>query len=183
LRFEGNRRFLFVAAAVLMLLFAMGLVRDLLLEERTVQESPDVPPIIVEGLDVIREENGNDWHLSAERVEKKGDASEAEVLKVVIRSGSGAIWDIDSLRGTIFEVSGEILLYEVTGHIDHESGSLDWKAPRADWDPGRSLWVLPEGFEASKDAFVLTGERGGISMSGSVVVEEGAAVTWQGSAN
>ncbi len=180
MRLEGNRRFLYVALAVLILLFALGLVKDLLLEEKAVHESPDIPPIIVEGLNVIRDENGHDWHLKAVRVEKKGDASEAESLTVHIISANGAIWDIFSPRGTIFEVSGEILLYEVTGHVSHGSGELDWSAPRADWDPERSQWILSEGFEARKEDLVLTGDRGGISMSGSVIVEEGAVVRWYG---
>ncbi len=177
---ESKRRFFLIAAVVLVLLFAVGLVRDLLLGREDVAVSLETPAIIVEGLDVIRQEKGDDWHLRAERAQKSDDLSEAEDIDLFIRSKTGVLWDMTAPRGTIFEDSGGVRLFQVTGHITHPSGELDWNAPVADWDEGGSVWKLPEGLEASDDRLVLVGSRGRITMSGSVVVEEGAVVTWQG---
>jgi len=177
---ESKRRFFLVAAVVLVLLFSVGLVRDLLLSREDVAVSPEAPVIVVEGLDVTRQEKGDDWHLRAERAQKNGDLSEAEDIDLFIRSKTGALWDMTAPRGTIFEVTGGVRLFQVTGHITHPSGELDWIAPVADWDERDSVWMLPEGLEARDDRLVLVGSRGRITMSGSVVVEEGAVVTWKG---
>ena len=180
--FESNRRFIVIAAVVLLLLFSVGLVRGLLLGEREAERPPETPPIVVEGLDVIREESGNDWHLKAERVEKRGDVSEAENLDVRIVSGTGTRWEVTAESGVVFETSMDVHLFVASGHISHPSWELEWDAQRADWDDEASIWRLPEGFEARDRQLVLEGTRGGITMSGSVVVEEGAVVTWHGSA-
>lgn len=180
--FESKRRLFVIAAVVLLLLFSVGMVRDLLLDEREIERAPDAPPIVVEGLDVIREERGNDWHLKAERVEKRENVSEAEDLDIRIVSGTGTRWEVTAERGVVFETSMDVHLFFASGHISHSSGELEWKAPRADWDDNASIWKLPEGFEARDRQVVLEGSRGGITMSGSVVVEEGAVVTWHGSA-
>ena len=177
---ESKRRFFLIAAVVLVLLFAVGLVRDLLLGREDVAVSRETPAIIVEGLDVIRQEKGDDWHLRAERAQKSDDLSEAEDIDLFIRSKTGVLWDMTAPRGTIFEDSGGVRLFQLTRHITHPAGELDWNAPVADWDEGGSVWNLPEGLEASDDRLVLVGSRGRITMSGSVVVEEGAVVTWQG---
>ena len=40
----------------------------------------EAPPVIIEGLDVVRDVEGDRWHVKAERVEKRGDISDAELL-------------------------------------------------------------------------------------------------------
>ena len=177
---ESKRRLFMIAAIVLFLLFSVGLARDLLLGRSDDAPAPEIPTVIVEGLDVVRQEKGGDWYMRAERAQKKENLSEAENIDVHIRSKAGSLWDITAPRGMIFESSGEVRLFEVLGHISHPSGELDWSAPTAEWDDGDSVWRLPEGLEARDDRLVLEGSRGWITMSGSVVVEEGAVVTWQG---
>jgi len=170
-----------IAAIVVSLLFSVGLARDLLLgrsDDAVVKQ--ETPALIVEGLDVVRQEKGDDWHMRAERAQRKENLSEAENIDVQIRSKTGTLWVITAPRGMIFEGSGEVKLFEVLGHISHPSGELDWSAPAAEWDGRDSVWRLPEGLEARDDRLVLGGSRGCITMAGSVVVEEGAVVTWQG---
>lgn len=126
---ESKRRFFLIAAVVLVLLFSVGLVRDLLLSREDVAVSPEAPVIIVEGLDVTRQEKGDDWHLRAERAQKNGDLSEAEDIDLFIRSKTGALWDMTAPRGTIFEVTGGVRLFQVTGHITHPSGNSTGSRP------------------------------------------------------
>lgn len=179
MRFEGNRGFFMIGGAVLGLLFFLGLARDLLLDRRPATQVRESPPIIVEGLDVYRDVDGDKWQLKAENVVKRGDISDAKALFVVVESSGGAVWTIRSESGLIFEEAGDVLLESAAGNVVHSGGEFEWTAPRADWDPKKSMWIFPEGFEARDDKLLFSGKKGGMTMAGAVRVEEGAVVTWR----
>ncbi|MDT8284534.1 MAG: hypothetical protein RQ767_03335 [Thermovirgaceae bacterium] len=179
MRFSGNRGFFMIAGAVLGLLFFLGLARDLLLDRKTAPPVRESPPIIVEGLEVYRDVDGDKWQLKAENVVKRGVVSDAEDLFVVVDSSGGTVWTIRSESGLIFEEAGDVLLESAAGNVDHSGGKFQWTAPRADWDPKRSMWIFPEGFEARDEKLLFSGKKGGMTMAGAVRVEEGAVVTWK----
>lgn len=179
MRFEGNRRFYLIAGGIFVLLFSLGLARDLLLEKKVSPADREVPPVIIEGLDVVREIEGDKWHVKAERVEKRGDISDAETLDVVIESPEGRVWTVRSERGKINDAEGDVFLETAKGLVNHSAGELEWTAPRADWNEKNALWSFPDGFEAWDEDMDVTGERGSMTMEGSLDVEEGAVVTWK----
>ena len=179
MRFENNRRFYLIAGGMLVLLFFLGLARDLLLKKKITPEGREQPPIVIEGLDVVRDVDGARWHVKAERVERRGDISDVEVLDVVIESSGGTVWMIRSDEGQIFEGSENIQLASAVGRVEHPDGGLDWTAPSAEWNKESSLWRFPDGFNAWDESVNVTGKKGFMSMEGTLDVEEGAVVTWK----
>lgn len=181
--FEGSRRMYIIAGTLLVLLFTVGLVRDLLLGKKPVApDRGDGPPIVVEGLDVVRDLEGERWRMKAERVEKRGDVSDAEALDVVIEASGGVVWTVRSEKGRIFEASEDVQLESAVGRVKHTDGDLDWSAPRAEWNNSDSVWIFPEGFQAEDESLRINGDKGRMTMAGMLDVEKGAVVTWKGSA-
>lgn len=179
MRFEGNRRFYIIAGGIVVLLFSLGLTRDLLLEKKVAPADREVPPIIIEGLDVVRDVKGDKWHVKAQRVEKRGDISDAEVLDIAIESPEGRVWTVRSERGKISDAEGNVFLESAEGLVSHSAGELEWTAPRADWNEKGALWNFPDGFKAWNADLDVTGKRGSMTMEGSLDVEEGAVVIWK----
>lgn len=182
MRFEVNRRFFVTAGSVLAALFLLGLTRDLLLERKVAPSDREAPPIVIEGLDVVRDVEGDIWTVRAERVVKRGDISDAEVLDVIVESSKGNRWTVLADRGKIFEGNGDIFLESAEGTLGHSSGELEWRAAQADWHQECSLWDFPAGFEAKDDRLEVSGKRGAMSMEGALRVEEGAVATWKDAA-
>ncbi|MDO9508497.1 MAG: hypothetical protein Q7I97_04005 [Thermovirgaceae bacterium] len=179
MRFEANSRFFIIAGSVLVLLFFLGLARDLLLERNVAPAGREAPAIVIEGLDVVRDVEGDRWTVKAKRVVKRGDISDAETLDVVIESPDGTVWTVRSDRGKIFEAEENIHLESAVGRVKHSGGEFDWTAPRANWDQKKSVWKFPEGFEARDEKLIVSGTKGGMTMAGVLNVEEGAVVTWK----
>jgi len=179
MRFEGNRRFYLLAGGILVLLFSLGLARDLLLEKKVDPAGREMPPVIIEGLDVVRDVEGDRWHVKAERVEKRGDISDAETLDVVIESSYGTVWTIRSDRGKIYETRENIHLESAIGRVNHSDGDFDWTAPKANWNNKKAIWVFPDGFNVEDEQLLVSGDKGSMTMAGALVVEEGAVVTWK----
>ncbi|GAB6279958.1 MAG: hypothetical protein STSR0007_00040 [Thermovirga sp.] len=176
---EANRRFYLVAGVVLALLFSLGLARDLLLESKVAPAGREVPPVVIEGLDVVREVEGDRWHVKAEKVEKRGEVDDAETLDVVIESKGGMVWTVHSDHGKIHEVAESVFLETAVGRVKHSDGEFDWAAPSAEWSGEKSLWNFPDGFEAWDENLAVTGRRGSMTMEGVLDVEEGAVATWK----
>jgi hypothetical protein len=176
--FETNRRFYIVAAVVVVLLFSAGLARDLMLERKGSPDAPVEIPVVIEGLDLVREVEGDRWFVKSDRVVKRGEVSDAESLDVVIESPAGTVWKILSARGKIFDQAGDIFLDDAVGNVKSKSGAIDWTAPRAEWKESESRWFFPEGLEAWNDRVTLKGSIGSMTMDGTLDVREGAVVTW-----
>lgn len=179
MKIETNRRFYLIAAAVLVTLFAAGLARDLLLEKKAPGAKVEEIPIVIEGLDLVREVEGDMWFVKSDRVVKRGEVSDAESLDVVIESPGGTVWKVVSGKGKIFDEAGDVFLDNAVGSVKSESGVIDWMAPRAEWKESDSRWFFPEGFEAWDDRIRLEGVIGTMLMDGTLDVREGAVVTWE----
>lgn len=167
-----------VSVALGLLLFALGLARDLRMGNRVTDEKDTAPPVVVEGLDVDREMSGDLWSVKAVHVEQRGNVSDAESLDIVINTSGGTVWLVSADRGHVVETDEDITLYEAKGFVSSDVRPFFWKAPSAHWIPASETWMFDEGLEAWDDTVYLKGNKGIMPMSGDLRVEEGASVQW-----
>jgi hypothetical protein len=139
-----------------------------------------MPPVMVERLEFIRVINGREWHVRAENAESDGDIARGSSIDIKVSDiDTGRSSDASASRGAFDLESGKMWLYDVAGIVYLSDGSIDFAAPRADYDKTEDVWFLSEGVSASDDKIHVTGRIGKVDSSGAVSLGKGVHAIWK----
>jgi hypothetical protein len=168
----------FIVTVLLIALIGVYMKRDLDLPWNVFGNK--LPPIMVERLHFARRIKGREWRVSAENAESEGDAVRASSIDIRVSDiDTGRSVDIGARRGYFDLEADKMWLYDIAGIVYQGDGSVDFAAPRADYDMTEDMWFFSEGVSASDDKIHVTGRIGKIDSSGVVSLGKGVHVTWK----
>jgi hypothetical protein len=162
---------------LLIVLAGVYMKRDLALTGDAFRKK--LPPIMVEHLDFARRINGREWHVKAENAESEGDAIRASSLDISVSDmNAERSADVNAARGDFDLDNDKMRLYGIAGTVYLSGGSIDFAAPRADYDVSEDIWFFNEGVSASDDKISVTGRVGRVDSLGVVSLGKGVHASW-----
>jgi hypothetical protein len=160
--------------------FIIYLKQDLELSKNALREK--LPDIVVERLDFARVIKGREWRVKA--ADAQSDSSSA-VIKArsldinVYEASTDRSSHINALQG-VYSTDGEKMWFHgIDGVAFLGDRSVDFAAPRADYDASTDVWYFGEGISALDDEIFVSGGAGKIEPSGVLSLGKGARVRWK----
>ena len=164
----------FVAVAIAFVYF---LIRDLGLSNNILDGN--LPDIVVERLDFARVIKGKEWRVKALDAESRSGMIKARSLDInVVEISTKKSSHIYATQGEYATATYKMWLHDVDGVAYLGDRSVDFSAPRADYDSSADVWFFSEGVSASDDRFSVTGRFGRIDPDGTIILGKGARVRW-----
>jgi hypothetical protein len=152
--------------------------RDLALENSP--STDRLPDIIVERPDFTRSINGREWRVKAAEAESESGVISARSLDIDVYEEStkrnSRVW---AQRGKFERESSKAWLWDVDGVVILEDRSVDFIAPRIDYDASSDIWFFGEGISASDDKVHVEGGTAKIDSLGVLTLGKGARIHWK----
>lgn len=152
--------------------------RDLGLADRAARER--LPEVVVESLDFRRSVNGREWRVRAAEADSESGVISARSIDIDVyetaTKRNSRVW---AKRGEFAGEHSKVWLWDVDGFVFLGDRSVDFAAPRADYDTSADVWFFGEGVSASDDKFSVWGGTGTICPSGTLNLGKGARIHWK----
>lgn len=173
-------KLILAAAAVLMILFGLGIYHDLRMPERHAErpEDKNSSSVTVNRLSLDRVISGDVWRLESERAEKFDDRIIASEVTVVLTREDGQVWTTLSPRAVFRPKESTITMDSPVGTGTGATFDLDWTAPRVLLYEEKEEVLFPDGLKAWTENGTLEAAWGKIFSDGSIILENGAEVNW-----
>jgi hypothetical protein len=165
------------AAVAVAVAFAYFLIRDLGLSNNILDGN--LPDIVVERLDFARVIKGKEWRVKALDAESGSGMIKARSLDInVVEIATKRSSHIYASQGEYATATYKMWLRDVDGVAYLGDRSVDFTAPRADYDSSADVWFFSEGVSANDGSVFVTGRFGRIGSDGVIILGKGARVRW-----
>lgn len=139
-----------------------------------------LPDIVVERLNFARVIKGREWRVKADGAESESGVIRARSLDVSVREiSSGRSSNLRAASGEYATENYKMWLREVYGVASFGGRSVDFSAPRVDYDASADVWFFSGGISASDDKIFVTGGLGRVGANGVLSLGKGVRVRWR----
>lgn len=170
----------FVAVTLAIALFSYYLFRDLNLAKNILDGN--LPDVVVERLDFARVIKGREWRVRAASAESEGASGTIRARSMdvsVLEAKTGRASRVYAAEGEYSTKTDKMWLRRVSGTAFLSDRSVDFAAPRADYDVSSDVWYFADGISASDGSVSVTGGTARIDPDGILNVGKGARVRWK----
>ncbi len=135
----------------------------------------------VESVDMEREIQGRQWHLTAEKLERSPSQARGYTVEISLFDEEGKRWLFTAPQADYRDDLGEVRLLRPRGSLEGENYSIKWSAGEAHWVEGEEGWSLSGGLkiEDSLHGVLLESGWGFFDVDGGVLLREEARLFWQ----